>query len=85
MSGLVPNLPSPSVTEEHGLSIFSGKESVAELLLSAAQESKLQMLPFEISFCMGSRVYFMFYYFIPVLSFLSSKDASHNAEGGSIS
>jgi len=34
---------------------------------------------------MGSRVYFMFYYFIPILSCLSSKGASHNAEGGSIS
>lgn len=34
---------------------------------------------------MGSRVCFIFYYFIHILSFLSSKGASHNAGGGSIS
>lgn len=52
---LIPNLLSPpsSITEEHSRGIFPGKESVVGLLFTAVQKSKLQILPFEISFHLG--------------------------------
>lgn len=59
------------------------------LLCIAAQKSKSQMLPFETPSYMAVEAwapgFILCFTFIPTFSFLSSKGAAHNAEGGSIS